>query len=167
MPGAFSARKLALSRGLSFPGRLLSRIGRSPTRRIYLPTSGHIDVVNWRLLAAVSVFAVVGCGSPGTVEKQAEDVASIAAEGALLAHDASEGDTAETFTRVHARELAKQADTLRPAIRDTRLEDVVRSVGRELRALADEPGNETAAALLERRLDDAAKRAEEIGKAAS
>jgi hypothetical protein len=117
--------------------------------------------------AALAVVFVVGCGTPSALDKQAEAVGSIAAEGSLLAHDASEGGTTETFTRVHARELAKKAEALRPAIRDDELERVARSIGRELEALADDPGDERFAALLERRLDDAAKRAEEIGKAAA
>jgi hypothetical protein len=124
--------------------------------------------VNGRaVLAAFVVVVVVGCGSAGTVEKQAEAVGSIAAEGALLAHDASEGDTTETFTRVHARELAKKAEALRPTIHNSQLNDVVRAVWGYLETLADDPRDERRAALIERRLDDAAKRAEEIGEAAS
>ena len=113
------------------------------------------------------MVVVAGCGTPATIAKQAEEVGSIAAEGALLAHDAGEGDTTETFTRVHARELAKKADQLAPKIRDGDLDRVARAVGADLERLADAPGDERAAARLEHRLDDAAKRAEEIGKAAS
>ena len=124
--------------------------------------------MNWRPSVAACVLAgVVGCGTPATVEKQAEEIGSIAAEGALLAHDASEGDTTGTFTRVHARELAKKADQLGPNIRDSDLERVARSVASDLERLADEPGDEQAAGRLEQQLDDASKRAEEIGKAAS
>ena len=120
-----------------------------------------------RIAAAALVFGLsTGCGSPGTVEKQAEEVGSIAAEGAILAHDASEGDTTATFTRVHARELAKKADQLAPKIHDGDLERVARAVGSDLERLADEPDDERRAAQLERSLDDASKRAEEIGKAA-
>ena len=110
---------------------------------------------------------LAGCGTPATVEKQAEEIGSIAAEGALLAHDVSGGDTTHTFTRVHARELAKKADDLAPKIRDGELERVARSVGADLERLADEPGDERGAAELERSLDEASKQAEEIGKAAS
>jgi hypothetical protein len=124
--------------------------------------------VTARIAAAALVVAfVAGCGTPATVEKQAEDVGSIAAEGVILAHDASEGDTTETFTRVHARELAKNADALRPAIRDHDLERVAQAIRRDLERLANAPADERGAAELERRLDEAAKRAEEIGKAAS
>ena len=124
--------------------------------------------MNARAIAAALVLGLAtGCGSAGTVEKQADEVGSIAAEGALLAHDASEGGTTATFTRVHARELAKKADKLAPKIRNGSLERVARSVGSDLERLADDPGAESRAAQLERRLDDASKRAEEIGKAAS
>jgi hypothetical protein len=117
--------------------------------------------------AALVVVLLVGCGSPATVEKQAEAIGSIAAEGAVLAHDASEGDTTGTFTRVHARELAKKAEALRPKMRDTRLADAAWAVSGFLETLADDPGDRRRAALIERRLDDWAKRAEEIGKASS
>jgi hypothetical protein len=116
---------------------------------------------------ALLAILLAGCGTPSALDKQAEEVGSIAAEGALLAHDASEGDTTETFTRVHARELAKNVETLRPAIRDGRLERVARSVGADLERLADDPSDERGAAQLERRLDDASTQAEEIGKGAS
>ena len=108
-----------------------------------------------------------GCGTPSTLEKQAEEVGSIAAEGALLAHDASEGDTTGTFTRVHARELAKKADQLAPKIREGELRRVAEAVGVDLERLADDPRDEHGAAQLEKRLDDASEQAEEIGKAAS
>ena len=39
--------------------------------------------------AAVVLF--VGCGVPQELSKQAEEVGSVAAEGALLAHDAGVG----------------------------------------------------------------------------
>jgi hypothetical protein len=119
------------------------------------------------LVAALCVVLSAGCGTPATVEEQAEQVGSIAAEGALLAHDASEGDTTRTFTRVHARELAKKADELSGSIRRPDLGRLARRVALELRALASAPGHERQAALLEHSLDQAAKRAEAIGKAAS
>jgi hypothetical protein len=119
------------------------------------------------IVAAVVLGLAAGCGTPSSVEKQADEVGSLAAEGALLAHDASEGDTTETFTRVHAGELAKKADDLAPKIEDRELAGVARSVGADLDRLADDPGDERAAARLERRFDDASKQAEEIGKAAS
>ena len=144
----------------------LSRIGLSPTRpRLLQAPTGQTRSV--RRVAVLVVVVVAGCGSSGSVEKQAEDVASIAAEGALLAHDASEGDTTGPFTRVHARELAKKADKLAPEIRNSELSHVARSVDQDLERLADDPGDEAGAAQLEKRLDDASRRAEEIGKAAS
>ena len=120
-----------------------------------------------RRVAVLLVLVVAGCGSSGSVEKQAEEVGSIAAEGALLAHDASEGGTTGTFTRVHARELAKKADQLAAKIRESELRRVAQAVGVDLERLADDPGDEQGAARLEQRLDAASKRAEEIGEAAS
>jgi uncharacterized protein YceK len=57
-----------------------------------------------RSLAGVLAAAVLleGCGA-ATTHKDAEEAASIAAEGALLAHDAAEGATTSTFTRTTAR----------------------------------------------------------------
>ena len=120
-----------------------------------------------RFAVAAVVLVLAGCGAPATVEKQADAVGSLASEGALLAHDASEGDTTETFTRVHAGELSKNVGELAPQIDDRRLARVARSVGADLERLADDPGDEPGAARLERRLEDASKQAEEIGKAGS
>jgi hypothetical protein len=118
-----------------------------------------------RFTLAVAVL-VAGCGTPGTVEKQAEEVASIAAEGALLARDAREGETTETFTRVHARELAKKAQQLVFRTRDVELKRVAISVESDLQVLSEYPGQRQVAAGMERGLADSAKRAEEIAKAA-
>jgi hypothetical protein len=73
-------------------------------------------------VAAVLTFAVslglAGCGgAPQTLDakalqKQAEAIESLAAEGALLAGDASEGDTTSVFVRVHAEALGKNAETV-------------------------------------------------------
>jgi hypothetical protein len=113
------------------------------------------------------LFVAAGCGTPSSLEKQAEEVHSLAAEGALLAHDVSEGDTTQPFTRVHAGELARKADELAPKIRDTELKRVAESVGSDLGRLSDAPGDREGAAQVERRLDEAARQADEIGESAS
>ena len=75
-----------------------------------------------RSLAALLVFAVsvglAGCGGGSqtldaeALKKQAEAIESLAAEGALLAADVSEGDTTSLFARVHAEALGKNAETV-------------------------------------------------------
>ena len=75
-----------------------------------------------RSLAALLVFAVsvglAGCGGGSqtldaeALKKQAEAIESLAAEGALLAADVSEGDTTSPFARVHAEALGKNAETV-------------------------------------------------------
>ena len=112
------------------------------------------------VLAALSLL-ISGCGVPQELSKQAEDVASIAAEGALLAHDAVEGDTIASFRRVHAQALRKQVEELRPAIVDGRLSALAASVSTELRRLEQ---NAAAAPVVERRLERAAAEADELAK---
>jgi hypothetical protein len=63
---------------------------------------------------AIAVLCTAGCGGGGTLskkdlKKQAEAVQSFAAEGALLAKDAQQSRTTETFVRVHTEYLAKGA----------------------------------------------------------
>ena len=58
------------------------------------------------LLLAAALLLISGCGVPQQLSKQAEEVHSVAAEGALLAHEASEGSL-DTFTREHAKALRK------------------------------------------------------------
>jgi hypothetical protein len=120
-----------------------------------------------RRLILLLVLVAAGCGTSGSVEKQAEEIGSIAAEGALLAHDASEGATTETFTRVHAHELEKRAKKVFRTTRDRRLEAIAASVASELQTLAEDPGEQQIAAILEGSLNDLAKHAEEIRKRAA
>jgi hypothetical protein len=121
--------------------------------------------VRYRATAIALTVVAVGCGVPSSVTKQAEDLASIAAEGSLLAGDVAEGDSTEPFVKTHADSLRKNAATLRKAISHPDLRLVAGEVVTELARLAASPGPRTAAGV-ERRLDDAATRAEEIGKAA-
>jgi hypothetical protein len=62
------------------------------------------------ILAAV-VFASGGCGKerPHQVKLGVEQIASIAAEGSLMADDLARGRTKTTFIRVHGEELSSQA----------------------------------------------------------
>jgi hypothetical protein len=112
------------------------------------------------LLLAAALCLTGGCGVPQELSKQAEEVQSVAAEGALLAHEASEGSL-DTFTREHASALRKLLDQLRPAIEDARLAETADAVDAALTSLVDHPGDRANASRLERRLDDAANAAEE------
>ena len=100
-------------------------------------------------------FVLAGCGVPQDRAEQADQVHSVAAEGALLAHVAGEG-TLETFTSEHARALQQLLGELRPAIEDERLARRADAVDAALGRLADDPGNRARARRLERRLEELA-----------
>jgi outer membrane murein-binding lipoprotein Lpp len=100
----------------------------------------------------LAVLLLAGCGVPQEVSKQAEEVHSVAAEGALLAHEASEGSH-DAFTREHAKALRELLGELRPAIEDDRLARRADAVDAALASLADRPGDRERAAALERRLE--------------
>jgi hypothetical protein len=110
----------------------------------------------------VLTVVVVGCGVPSEPTKQAEDVGSIAAEGAILAHDAAEGSTTSVFTRVHAEALQKKLRPLESKIATPQLGRLVADVDAALAELADDPRDRTSAARVERRLERAANEAEEL-----
>ena len=122
--------------------------------------------VRFCLLASLAALAVA-CGVPHEVAKQAEQVGSIAAEGSLLARDVRQADTTATFARVHAEALRQKLAPLADTVEDDDLARVVRTVDEQLAALEGHPGDARAAAGVERRLDDAAKRSDEIEKGAA
>ena len=107
--------------------------------------------------AAVVLVAVLlaGCGVPQEPTKQAEELHSVAAEGALLAHEASEGSV-DAFTTEHAKALRKLLGELRPAIEDPGLARRADALDHALAQLADEPGGRAGAATIERRLEELA-----------
>jgi hypothetical protein len=111
-------------------------------------------------LAALWLLAS-GCGVPQEPSKQADEIASVAAEGALLAHDTAEGDTTGPFRRVHARALRGQIEELRPAIEDRRLSALAATVSEQLRRLEDDAA---AAPAVETRLERAAEDADEVAR---
>ena len=114
------------------------------------------------VLVPLLSLLLAGCGVPSEPSKQAEEMGSLAAEGALLAHDAAEGSTTATFTRVHSEALGKALRTLRPKLRREELQELAAQVSRGLDRLARDPGDEAAAARIERELEDAGKQAEEL-----
>jgi hypothetical protein len=119
--------------------------------------------VRRRALLVLLVAITAACGTPSSVPKQAEGVASVAAEGALLAGDVADGDSTSQYAETHARALLDKAETLRDAIANAELRAVADEVVRELERLAAAPGDAEAAARIENRLDEAATRAEGVG----
>jgi hypothetical protein len=113
-----------------------------------------------RLSAIVlSALALSGCLVPTEPSKQADDIASVAAEGALVAHDAAEGDTTATFTREHAADLRSALAKLEPKVEVRELSRLLATTDRALGALEDDPGNRMRAKVVERSLDRASRRA--------
>jgi TolA-binding protein len=106
----------------------------------------------------VALVLVAGCGS--TASKQAEDLQSFAAAGALLAHDAGEGAEWTPYRRAHCRELAKQASSLESSAKTRALSALARRIAGDLAQL--ERADRDRARVLERRFDDSAKRAEQL-----
>ena len=74
----------------------------------------------------------------------------------MLAHDAADGSTTETFTREHAQALRKLLGEFRPAIEARDLARRADAVDAALSSLADAPGDRRQAARLERRLEELA-----------
>jgi hypothetical protein len=116
-------------------------------------------------LAVALTLAIAACGSSSSPTKQAEELESVAAEGALLAHDAAEGDTTSPFTTVHARALGELAAKVERAAATERLERLARTVGSELARLERSPSDRHGAASVEQSLEDAAKAAERLAAA--
>jgi len=108
-----------------------------------------------RRALALAVVLLAGCGAPQDPAKQAEDVHSVAAEGALLAHEASE-ESLDAYTTEHAKALRKLLGEVRSAIDDPRLARRADEVDAALATLADDPGDRKRAAVLERRLEELA-----------
>jgi len=118
---------------------------------------GHNVPVRRALLLAALVL-VAGCGESTEPTKQAEDLGSVAAEGALLAHDADDGSSTGPFTRVHSDVLRKDVEKLEPKLKERPLVRLADEIASALDQLPDDP--EAAG----KRLDDAADRAEELAK---
>ena len=115
----------------------------------------------WKLIAVAAVVLLAGCGVPHELPEQAGDVHSIAAEGALLAHEASEGSH-DAFTTEHAKALRKLLDPLRGAIDDPQLGRIAADVDSSLAELAARPGDRAGAAGAERKLERSASAAEAL-----
>jgi hypothetical protein len=133
------------------------------------------------VLAIAASLGLSGCGGSQSLDvealqKEAEAIESLAAEGALVAGDLSEGDTTSAFVRVHAEALGKHAqivvaslapDKAKPAPGLSqevgRAHALARSVRADLTQLEGSPSPEAAASLrdrLERKAEDAKRLAE-------
>ncbi len=114
------------------------------------------------LLAVVLVGTA--CGVPGSSAEQADEIASVAAEGELLAHDAAEGETFNAFTQVHARALAERLQQLEPEVADERIGSLLARALRLLDELARAPDDRQGAVRLERKLASTADAAEKLAR---
>ena len=128
---------------------------------------------------AFLVLALAGCNG-GTVDKHAlqrdaENVASLASEGGLLADDVSRGRSTKYFVRVHAKELSRKASNLEDALAerpttpgitsDVRtLSKLAGKVSRELERLHLHPTDRGVAVSLKKPLSDDADAADELAK---
>ena len=81
-----------------------------------------------------------GCGgsqlSASALTKQADSLRSLAAEGALLAEDASAGKTTGTFTRVHSSDLDTAASKAAASLETGKTEPALESERHRLASLA-------------------------------
>jgi hypothetical protein len=134
-----------------------------------------------RSLAALGLLVLVlsGCNG-GTVDKHAlkrdaENVASLASEGGLLADDVSRGRSTKYFVRVHAKELSVKASNLENALakRPTspgitsdvrKLSQLAGKVSRELERLHLHPTDRGVAVSLKKPLSDDADAADKLAK---
>jgi hypothetical protein len=134
-----------------------------------------------RSLAALGLLVLLlsGCNG-GTVDKHAlkrdaENVASLASEGGLLADDVSRGRSTKYFVRVHAKELSVKASNLENALakRPTsagitsdvrKLSQLAGKVSHELERLHLHPTDRGVAVSLKKPLSDDADAADKLAK---
>jgi hypothetical protein len=128
---------------------------------------------------ALSVALLAGCNG-GTVDqhalqRDAENVGSLASEGRLLAHDVTRGASTGIFVRVHAKELSVAAANLEDALGERptspgitadvrKLSRLAGRVSAELERLHLHPTDRRVAASLERPFARAADAADELAK---
>jgi hypothetical protein len=120
--------------------------------------TGQTVPVRRALLSAALALVLAGCGQATEPTKQAEELGSVAAEGALLAHDAADGASTGPFARVHSEVLGEDVHKLEPKLKQRALIRLADEISGALEELPDQPG------AVAQRLDDAADRAEELAK---
>jgi hypothetical protein len=125
------------------------------------------------------VLALAGCNG-GTVDRHAlkrdaENVASLASEGELLADDVSRGRSTKYFVRVQAKELSRKASNLEDALAERpttpgitsdvrKLSKLAGKVSRELERLHLHPTDRSVAVSLKQPLSDDADAADKLAK---
>jgi hypothetical protein len=136
------------------------------------------------ILVLIASLGLAGCGGASktldaeALQKEGEAIESLAAEGALVAGDASEGDTTTAFVRVHAAALRKKADSVvamlapdrakpAPGLSEEtgRIHVLARSVRADLAKLERTPSSDAAARLrdrLGRKAEEAKRLAESL-----
>jgi hypothetical protein len=145
-----------------------------PTRAGRKPKPVEVLVVG--VLAAA---LLAGCNG-GTVDahalqRDAEQVGSLATEGELLAKDVSKGASTTYFTRVHAKELSRAASDLEDALAERptspgieadvrKLSRLAGKVSDELEQLHLHPTDRMVAESLRQPLMDDADAADELAK---
>jgi hypothetical protein len=132
-----------------------------------------------RVALALLSLSLVGCNG-GTVDqhalkRDAENVASLATEGELLANDVSKGRSTKYFVRVHAKELSRAASNLEDALAERptspgitsevrKLSKLAGRVSDELEQLHLHPTDRGVAASLKQPLSDDADAADKLAK---
>jgi hypothetical protein len=131
------------------------------------------------VVLAFLVLGLAGCNG-GTVDRHAlkrdaENVASLASEGGLLADDVSRGRSTKYFVRVHAKELSSKASNLQDALAERptspgitsdvrKLSKLAGKVSRELERLHLHPTDRGVAVSLKQPLSDDADAADKLAK---
>jgi small-conductance mechanosensitive channel len=129
---------------------------------------------------AIAVSLAAGCGGGGTLShdslrKEAESIQSVAAEGALLAHDSADGRTTTPFVSVHSEVLAESAGKVAQKLESAavepgleqdraRAERLATRIEEELDQLDEDPDDQAEARRVADELDQAAKAAEELAR---
>jgi hypothetical protein len=125
------------------------------------------------------LLSLAGCNG-GTVDRHAlkrdaENVASLATEGELLATDVSNGRSTKYFVRVHAKDLSRAASNLEDALAERptspgitsdvrKLSKLAGKVSGELEQLHLHPTDRGVAASLKQPLSDDADAADKLAK---
>lgn len=112
-------------------------------------------------MSLIIAMCLVGCGGePSTQQEIAEEIASVAAEGSLLAGDVADGDSLGPFVRTHTRALEERLARLSSRAQGARrrqLDEVTRSLERLASAKRSDAAREKL--LLQRLAEKAAEAA--------
>jgi hypothetical protein len=109
--------------------------------------SNHVfSIAIARVALTLLLLSLAGCNG-GTVDRHAlkrdaENVASLATEGELLANDVSKGRSTTNFARVHAEELSRAASNLADALATRPTSPGITSDVRKLSKLAGKVSGE-------------------------